>query len=278
MLGLAVALVLLVGGWWDSYRLRKALARAQQNQEQAERNVQVAFAVIDRLLDQVTEDRRGRAELSASRKQLLAAAASACEAVLGPIDDAEPARLREIGQARWRLGQIALLLDQQRDALEHYSQARFILARLVGASNQPADRDVLARLCLDQGGLFAWLGRKGEAETALRQTIAMWEESPPTTAAQQANLAGAYLMLARLLQETDHGPDAERLLRKAVEVHDDLVRAHPRVLEYRTALAEDLTTLARLLVALHRGKEAQEMIERSTEVLEELQRLSRQKP
>jgi tetratricopeptide (TPR) repeat protein len=268
-------LALLIGGWWYNLRLQGALTRAERNRERAETNLDKAFAAVDRMLTQVADERlRNVPEMEEVRKQLLTDAVSICEGLLGQEEDAGPRARSEVGRARWRLGKINNLLGQRGDALEHYRQARFLQAQLVAAFPAEATyRADLGRTCLDQGALLSTLGRKAEAETAIRQAIGLWEEMTPTPSSQ-SELATCYLTLGGVVQSIGRITEAEGLLARAVELREQLAKDHPedRSETYNLALVQ--FHLGNLHMELGRRAKAREAYRTAVSLFERLDRLA----
>jgi serine/threonine-protein kinase len=164
----------------------------------------------------------------------------------------------------------------QRDAAEQaYRIALEIKARLAKQYPTNTDlQDALAEVYYDMGYLLYrhTRGRLGEAETALKEAVAIMErlaQLEPAVAARQQNLATSMGTLAKLYGYTGRAMDALPLHERCVRICEGLVKQQPGVAQYEYDLATSHHALAKFY-SIHGRREARNAYLKALPVYERL--------
>jgi eukaryotic-like serine/threonine-protein kinase len=125
---------------------------------------------------------------------------------------------------------------------------------------------------LTLAGVLKQLGERGEAETAYRQSLEVFQESPADFRSRpgvQSDLAATLNDLSLLLMDRGEVAKARRLLEEAVEHQQLALQAQPRHPPYRQFLRHHYANLAKALGRLGEHVELARVAEKLSEVFPE---------
>jgi eukaryotic-like serine/threonine-protein kinase len=235
-----------------------ALANARQNYEDAEANLLLARQAVDEMYTKVAKDLAPQLYMLPFERDVL-------EKALGFYQEfarrksGDPAARRETASAWLRVGSIHWTLGHYGQAKEACDKAIAVLEELAGELQaDPERRAWLARAFHLRGNLLNSAGQRQQAEKCFRQVLAIYGElvaEDPDNAEHRAGLAGAHLALGSLL--SDRPPEAEKALRRAVTLYEELggPRARPGPLSHPARLElHPVRELSRRLVPVSRSR------------------------
>ena len=181
--------------------------------------------------------------------------------VLASEESPNAYRLERAGGAN-SLGLMLRLGGRPADAVAAHRQAVSLLSAGPGiAAVDPTDAE-LARTYAHLGFALAQLGRRDEAEQAIRKALAGREAllaASPLAAADRQETALIYTSLAALLQAGERLPEAEQAYRRAVAALQTLAAQFPGQADFRRNLGLTRYALGALLHDSGRRSEAAEM-------------------
>ena len=238
---------------------------ADREREVAQEYLRNALGTMDKILDQIGDERLARIPaVQAERNAILAEALAFFESLLR-IDSTEPRVREQTGQTYARMARISLAAGRTDESAKH-AQAGVNLFEALAAQfpDRPQYRDDLAEAYIFlghsrvlnadfAGGLEAYRKAADIADALAREHPAV--PAYQATAAECHRSLGYYFTVSRASEGEAHFQEALRL---AEQLHT----AHPQSPEYRALLASVLGAYGQFLVAHQRLAEAKPLVER----------------
>jgi peroxiredoxin/tetratricopeptide (TPR) repeat protein/tRNA A-37 threonylcarbamoyl transferase component Bud32 len=262
--GLA-ALAGSLGGWWHNAQLRAALAIADDQRQEAQRNgteaelqrakAEANFAkareAVDKLLTHVVEGRLSQIRgMETVRLEFLQ---ESLDFYKGFLEEkgADPAVRQEGARTYRRLGDIQRLRRQNKVAEDAYREALRLQERLAAEFPQvPAYREDQALTLRNLAELLKADKRLADAEGAYRRAIALHYElldDFPDVPVHRQKLAVTSYYLAQLLRVQGKLEQAEQNFREALHQQQQLVAGQPTVPAYHAELASTCYSLGQFI-------------------------------
>jgi serine/threonine protein kinase len=221
--------------------------QARQERDQVRARLRQARAALDQLIASLAVASR---PAGAEEQQQLKAALRYYQSLLKDSGDETDSA------AAWqRVGDLERLLGDLPEAQSAYQRA---LAAGPAAAERADVQDRLAAVLLA-------LNKTAEAQRAYQQAIELGQ--PFTDAASRRKQADRLTHLADLQRREGQFKEAEAAYRRALDLHQQLVKEHPDDLAQQGLLAEVQMKLAELLADLGRRPEAEDAFHRASEVL-----------
>ncbi len=189
------------------------------------------------------------------------------------------AEFRDIGRYRWEqakcLTNLALVLRGPRRHESLRAAARSVeLCRQLVKEDGGNDEYLLAlALSLNCAGYVKFLKGDKEAETDYCESINVFDALPPDIARRPKARSGQATALANLgssLVRRNQPVEAEPLLRRAIQCHQEMVREFPTESAYKNYLAAAHTTLGIALAQQHKWSEAKTEMSEAVKVMRRL--------
>jgi serine/threonine-protein kinase len=255
MVSLVAATALLTAA---NRREREARNLAQERENDANANFQMARQAIDDYSIKVSEDKRLQENFRPLRKELLQTAVPFYERFVAQRAD-DPELQAELGHTRIRLGAITREIDAPDKAIASYQQARELFTRLVERYPERLEYgQALAKALSELAMLYEAVGRQAQADETcnqafrLRQRLAREHPDDPTC---QYDLAVSLFNLGLLCRNTGRAAEAEEALKQSIAINDKLVQRYPHEPQYHRQLGAGHNTLGTLYRDI--GKSAQ---------------------
>ncbi|NQT12765.1 MAG: tetratricopeptide repeat protein, partial [Planctomycetes bacterium] len=266
----AFALVVLVGaglaGWQAIVATRalqgetEAKKHAQEQQDLAEKNFQMAFDAVDQMLTEVaSEELKDVPQAEPVRKALMEKALTFFVTFLEDRGDDPQVRL-QAGKAHNRAGDILKLLGETKRAEKHYRKSLELLSEIAGDIGQ--DPETLFELTEAARKLASALrdqNRQKEAintlQTALGSCEVLLEQNPRTAKYTRLSML-CYHHLALNLYDTGSLKQAEEHARKAIATGKTVNGDNADVVKCMDSLASSYNTLGIVQTALGQTSEA----------------------
>jgi tetratricopeptide (TPR) repeat protein len=244
-----------------------------------------AIAITERLAAESPKESALRAELASNHDEL--------GYVLNEQFQREAAE-HEYNAAKELLEPLAIVDETARGQLahcyDHLASLMFTMGRSADAeqfsirglrclgqspsSDQPLG-DASAKLLYNLGLYYYRVGRRDEAEPALRRCLAYWEPLARDQRGRrvyQANLAECATTLGSLYMDSSRLAAAEPLLTRALSIREQLARQYSDSVDVHDKLARAHFYLALLYAAQQRTKEADAAYERSVAIRDDVVR------
>ena len=263
IVGLAASTGLI---WLEKEQTKTALADAKTNAERAQRNLETAYQILDRIVD--TAAKRPAKELTSEDRQLLELAQTYYEQIAHQHSNDPSVRLRT-AEAYQHVASIQGRLGQSEQAAAAYQQALDVAAKLAAEyPNRPEYRHMLARTYANLGGQWGMLipaERLPELYEGYAKAVRLLEElvrEDPTNLDYQHDLGLAYFHIGygRLFHLGRPFAEAEEPVYRAVQIRAKLVEEKPSVLLYWQELGMSLGNYGNLLTDTGRYQEAEEIV------------------
>jgi tetratricopeptide (TPR) repeat protein len=234
-------------------QLDSARAEAESKGAQAVRARDRTFQALDAMTSSVTgESLETQAAISFEQRRFLDEVLSYYEEFAREQGDDEATR-RRVASAAHRVGLIRSRLGDHEAGIRAFEQARDGYRKLVADFPAVSEyRFLLARSLNNLGPLFRELGRLGEAEAAVRESLELREKlaAEDPAARYREDLAGGYNNLGVLLRDAGKRADAEKAFRNSLALREGLAAEHPNVSRYRQELSSTHNNIGILLTEL----------------------------
>jgi serine/threonine protein kinase len=242
---------------WKAVLARRAYQSEQSAHQRAEAHLRLSLEAVDRLLEQVAEEKLlNEPHLDDLRRRLLADALVFCQALAQEEGGDATVQMRTARAAR-RVASINNHLGAHEQALREAQRAVALLTKLPAGMNAE-QRDIeLAEAYRQVGGSQTRLLRFEEAEAGFKAAVSASRESLlqwPNNIELKRQLALSLGSLANLLGN-NHKQDYESALvihAEAINVLNDLQRQLPKDAEIQSFLAGEHHNVA--MVLLEQGK------------------------
>lgn len=234
--GLATALVLVALGGigsvlWQWRQAEQARQVADEQRQRAERHYATAFAVVDRMLTRVADQKLAHIpRMEQERRRLLEDALEFYQGFLKE-DSKDPAVRVETARAYENAGRIYDRLGQHEQCEQAHRKALDLREGL--RQENPTDLGYNQRVAESQtalGTLYFQQGRSREAEAILDEALRILEplaRANPRAADTHDSLARLYGHLARVYHLTSRPKEAEATFLKGLEIARQLRREFP---------------------------------------------------
>jgi tetratricopeptide (TPR) repeat protein len=251
-------------------------ATAEQQRRWADARFLDALDAVDTMLTRAAiEHLISVGEMDEERRQLLEDALRFYKKLLQAKGSTDPDMRRATASAYRRTAGLYQFLGQEGQAEEANRRAIALQEELVADFPDAREYKVDAAISYGAlGTLYVHLQRPVEAETALLQGQARWEQAGLDfkVPAEQSNLAGFYHQLGSLYRNTHRFAEAEAALLKALSYAEPLVRDYPEVAIYQNQLAGCNTELGNIYAKTDRPAEAEAALLKALDLLERLAR------
>jgi tetratricopeptide (TPR) repeat protein len=247
---------------------------ADEQRDKAEANFAKARAAVDQMLTRVAAERLAHQPRTEKvRRALLEEALSFYEGFLRERAT-DPGLRWEVGRAAYRVGDIQALLGDTEKAEASYGQAIATFTQLVAEfPNKPDYQEDLAASYNNLGILLQETGRTSQAERTYHRAIAQYRgltEQNSQDLKYRRLLAGGYHNLGTLQMHLGM-PEAEKNLRLALELQQELVKEPAAPASQRQELAHSYDSLGQWLESRGRTQEAVQAYTQARDLFGQLQ-------
>jgi serine/threonine-protein kinase len=255
-------------------RERSAKELAQQREQEANDNFQMARDAVDRYCTNVSEDPRlKQADFRPLRGQLLQTAVEFYQKFIDEHRD-EPALRVELARAWYRLGLLTEEIQTAAQAIPMQEQAAALFEQLANEQrDQPELRFSLARCLARLGALYHSEGRKSDARLAHTRAIELMQalrDEDSREPKYTSNLANFIRNFANfLLYACGEKKEAEDAYKQALALLQPLSDSHPDRPDYQLDLASIYNNLGVLYQQDHPA-DAEKMYQRGRVIMERL--------
>jgi serine/threonine-protein kinase len=254
-------------------RERSAKELAQQHEQEANHNFQLARDAVDRYCTNVSDDPRlKQADFRPLRGQLLQTAVEFYQKFIDEHRD-EPALRAELARAWFRLGVLTEEIDTPERALMVNENARILFEQLMNDQPDEPEFRFFLGSCLDRIGVLNVLAqRKSEARQAHQQAIEILEglkRDYPNEPRYDAYLARFVQRMGNFHLNSGEKKEAEGTYQKVLDLLQRVADAHPDQPDYQFDLATTHNNLG-VLYQRDRPADAEKMYQKSRAIMERL--------
>jgi serine/threonine-protein kinase len=271
----ALVLVFLAGSFgvlWQWQRARRERDTARQENERAERRLQMVNNRVDRL-NRLGTDLLQRPGLYRTGQAVLEEVLAFYQEML-PEEGHDPEVRRQAAQLFGQVAGIHVTLGQAGKAAEAYARQASLLTSLL--DEEPASKPLrieLANCHRYRGNCLRDFGKAREAREAYDQAAGIYErllhESPDEARYQEA-LANTLLNAASLLSPQEQSAELESLYRRMLELDRAAVRAAPDNLGFNAELALGLGAQGLFLLETGRTSQAEDALREAQKIYQRL--------
>ncbi len=271
---------------WDSERLAKELAQRQEREaerqrdeaalqrDRAAKNAQRARDAVDSMLTAVADEQlRHVRGMEPVRRALLEKALVFYQGFLKEQSE-DPATRLETARAHRRVGDINKLMGKHEEAQKAYREGLEVLAKLVADfPKEAAYRSEQAKTLNNLGNSFRITRNQKEAVKAFQQAIETSQQLVkdfPKELEYLVDLAFHHGSLGLLYQDFSFFADAEKHLRKELELHEEALRANPASDAEKHKVVRACINLARLGLAHLPMRESEQLQHKALALMEPL--------